>query len=366
MPTDTKVNDLKINVLSEAQYEQIQSPSNTELYLVPETIDTTPTSGSTNPITSGGVYSALQSLPPQEQSDWNQSDSTADDYIKNKPQNIVTDANYVHTDNNYTTTEKNKLAGIENGAEVNVQSDWGQTDDAADDFIKNKPALFSGDYNDLTNKPTITDENVKQEPTSSGSTIEFPLLSSVTSTTDVTKTTTTRYSENLLMRGSDGSIILKTTADNTLDTPSLFFRRGSAYNAGTDWAIRSTGVETAQNTPLEFLRRYGSGSSSWVSKLSVFNNKIATTVTEGIESPQFVKTNPTNANGILLADGSDIPQSTFQPALPAYTNNAGKILAVNSNADGVVWISVIRIYNGSSAPSSSLGSDGDIYIQTQL
>ena len=34
----------------------------------------------------------------------------------NIPANIVTDAAYVHTDNNYTTTEKNKLAGIEAGA----------------------------------------------------------------------------------------------------------------------------------------------------------------------------------------------------------------------------------------------------------
>lgn len=33
--------------------------------------------------------------------------------------NIVSDANYVHTDNNYTTTEKTKLAGIEEGAQVN-------------------------------------------------------------------------------------------------------------------------------------------------------------------------------------------------------------------------------------------------------
>ena len=29
------------------------------------------------------------------------------------------DANYVHTDNNYTTTEKNKLSGIASGAQVN-------------------------------------------------------------------------------------------------------------------------------------------------------------------------------------------------------------------------------------------------------
>lgn len=60
MPTDTNVNSLVINKLTKAQYDAIQSPSETELYLVEEDIDTTPTSGSDNPVTSGGVYSALQ------------------------------------------------------------------------------------------------------------------------------------------------------------------------------------------------------------------------------------------------------------------------------------------------------------------
>ena len=81
------------------------------------------------------------------QSDWNQANSSADDYIKNKPENLVQDASYVHTDNNYTTTEKNKLAGIAAGAEVNVQSDWNQSDSSADDFIKNKPQNLVQDAN---------------------------------------------------------------------------------------------------------------------------------------------------------------------------------------------------------------------------
>ena len=59
--------------------------------------------------------------------------------------------------NDYTTAEKNKLAGIAEGAEVNVQSDWNAT--SGDAFIKNKPSLAtvatSGSYNDLSNKPTI-------------------------------------------------------------------------------------------------------------------------------------------------------------------------------------------------------------------
>ena len=81
------------------------------------------------------------------QSDWNQANSSADDYIKNKPENLVQDASYVHTDNNYTTTEKNKLAGIAAGAEVNAQSDWNQSDSSADDFIKNKPQNLVQDAN---------------------------------------------------------------------------------------------------------------------------------------------------------------------------------------------------------------------------
>lgn len=55
--------------------------------------------------------------------------------------NFVADASYVHTDNNYTSTEKSKLSGIAAGAEVNVQSDWNQTTTTADDYIKNKPAI---------------------------------------------------------------------------------------------------------------------------------------------------------------------------------------------------------------------------------
>lgn len=59
MPTDATVNNLVINKLTKAQYDAILSPSDTEIYLVPDEIDTTPTSGSDNLVTSGGVYTAL-------------------------------------------------------------------------------------------------------------------------------------------------------------------------------------------------------------------------------------------------------------------------------------------------------------------
>ena len=70
---------------------------------------------------------------------------------------LVDDTN--QTNKFMTSAEKTKLSGIAAGAEVNVQSDWDQTTTTADDYIKNKPSLAtvatSGSYNDLTNKPTI-------------------------------------------------------------------------------------------------------------------------------------------------------------------------------------------------------------------
>lgn len=39
----------------------------------------------------------------------------------------------------YTTTEKEKLGGIAEGAEVNVQADWNESDPQSDAYVKNKP-----------------------------------------------------------------------------------------------------------------------------------------------------------------------------------------------------------------------------------
>ena len=74
------------------------------------------------------VQGAIDELSTRQggvQSDWNENDSTELDYIKNKPQNLVQDASYVHTDNNYDATAKGKVdslgtastkdAGVANG-----------------------------------------------------------------------------------------------------------------------------------------------------------------------------------------------------------------------------------------------------------
>ena len=74
---------------------------------------------------------------------------------------FVSDASYVHTDNNFTTAEQTKLSGIESGAEVNVQSDWSQSDNTADDYIKNKPTIPTA-TSDLVNDSGFTAVSVTQ------------------------------------------------------------------------------------------------------------------------------------------------------------------------------------------------------------
>lgn len=64
-----------------------------------------------------------------------------------------------------TYAESVKLGGIESGAQVNVQADWNQTDNTRDDYIKNKPTIpsqvkpdwnaASGAPEEILNKPGV-------------------------------------------------------------------------------------------------------------------------------------------------------------------------------------------------------------------
>lgn len=52
----------------------------------------------------------------------------------------VQDANYVHTDNNFTNADVTKLSGIESGAQVNVKPDWNAASGSAAEIL-NKPTI---------------------------------------------------------------------------------------------------------------------------------------------------------------------------------------------------------------------------------
>ena len=75
--------------------------------------------------------------------------------------NFVSDGAYVHTDENYTSTEKTKLSGIAAGAEVNVQADWNESDSSSDAYILNKPTI--PDVSGKVNTSDIVDDVVSTD-----------------------------------------------------------------------------------------------------------------------------------------------------------------------------------------------------------
>jgi hypothetical protein len=114
----------------------------------------------------GSRLEALEQVGAQKnvQSDWSATEGDA--FIKNKPtlgalaakdsvakadltaelaaeldgKVVKVEGKQLSTED-FTTAEKEKLAGIAAGAEVNVQADWAETDSSKDSYILNKPTL---------------------------------------------------------------------------------------------------------------------------------------------------------------------------------------------------------------------------------
>lgn len=71
--------------------------------------------------------------------------------------------------NDYTTTEKNKLAGISSGAEVNVQADWDEDKTSSDAYILHKPTSMPASdvpsWAKQPNKPSYSFSEITSKPT---------------------------------------------------------------------------------------------------------------------------------------------------------------------------------------------------------
>lgn len=159
---------------------------------------TTTTDGLMSSVDKNKLDSIEEGAQVNVQPDWN-AESTESGYIKNKPtvptktseltndsgftnnyeeltnkpsipkntselindSGFIEDLTYVHTDNNYSNDDKNKLSGIESGAKVNVQSDWNTVDVNNDSYIKNKPTVPTSTSQLINNSGYITDQEVE-------------------------------------------------------------------------------------------------------------------------------------------------------------------------------------------------------------
>lgn len=142
----------------------------------------------TSDLTNDSGYITASDIPAQAQADWSETNTSDPSYIQNKPSlaTVATSGSYNDLSNtpsipvlpamtNLVAGTNVTLTETANGLEISassgtftqVQSDWTQSDNTQVDFIKNKPSLASvatsGDYADLSNKPSIPAPQVQSD-----------------------------------------------------------------------------------------------------------------------------------------------------------------------------------------------------------
>lgn len=172
--------------------------------------------------------------------------------------------------NDYTTTEKNKLAGIASGAEVNVQSDWNQATTTADDYIKNKPTLGAA-----------AAKGVDSSISSGSSSTNLPTSAAVASfvSSEIGGVDAMRFKGTIGTGGTVTSlpsshkqgdtyrvITAGTYAGQTCEIGDLIIALGTSGTTASDWTVAQTNIDGAitsisGTTPISVT---GSGSSRTV------------------------------------------------------------------------------------------------------
>ena len=181
--------------------------------------------------------------------------------LTNTPQNIVQDANYVHSDNNFSNADKSKLDGIAAGAEVNVQADWNEADSSSDAYIANKPTIPAAQVNSdwnassgvaaILNKPDLsayaTDSELtdglatKQDVISDLDTIRAGAAAGATAA----QPSDLPSSDELLPSASSGDAGKILSVDSNGDPEWITPSGGTTYSAGDGIDIDANNVISA-------------------------------------------------------------------------------------------------------------------------
>lgn len=138
--------------------------------------------------------------------------------------------------------DKTKLDAIASGAEVNVQSDWSQSDNTKDDYIKNKPTIPT--LQNVFGKVKVGTTTIEADTTQD--TLELAAGSNITLTPDTTNdkvTIASSYTDTKNTAGStDSSSKLFLVGATSQAANPQTYSHDSAY-VGTDGHLYSNSVQ---------------------------------------------------------------------------------------------------------------------------
>jgi hypothetical protein len=233
----------------------------------------------------------------------------------------------------YSQTEKTKLAGIASGAEVNVQADWNQTDNTQDDFIKNKPTIpttatqisntpagnisatnVQDAINELDNEKQAnlgyTPENAanKENTTLDASAIKYPTNNLVNNTINALDARTIYVDKNGLDINVGSLLKPKLTVQSAHDAlPSDTSFKNIFINQGS-W----NEVVTISKSKVMLKSKYGVNNRNFTS--------LANVITVNGDECSFKEFTLTSANGQILANGSNTEFDNIGFSTNSYAN----------------------------------------------
>lgn len=122
---------------------------------------------------------------------------------------------------NVTASELRTALNVENGAEVNVQADWNQTNSSADDYIKNKPTITDTNQKIKTSSVTFGNNDVVE--ISAGTNVQVS-ANATAKTLTISATDTTYSSQSASQGGTAVSLVTtgeKYTWNSKMDESDL-------------------------------------------------------------------------------------------------------------------------------------------------
>jgi hypothetical protein len=252
--------------------------------------------------------------------------------------------------NDYTTAEKTKLAGIAEGAEVNVQSNWTQTTTTADDYIKNKPTLGTAAAKNATDtyNATGTDVTTGKAVAAALATLPEPMVFKGSLGTGGTITTLPAASSS--NKGYVYKVITAGTyASQSAKVGDTFISDGSA------WVIIPSGDEPS-GTVTNVAVANGGG-------LTVSGSPITSsgTITVGHSNSVTAKTSSSvkkftyDANGHVTGSSE---LSTAESDALASGIDSTKVAQIETNKNNILWNVRNGVANMTNISDITLSSDG--------
>lgn len=296
------------------------------------------------------------------QADWSETDNTKQSYINNKPSNVVSDSSYVHTDNNYTTTEKEKLSNLSNYTLPvastttlgGIKSGTGVV--VASDGTLNVTGATTG---------TVTAVNGILPDTSGNVTLGVP-QGIIYFDEAKNKITSTSYVEQqyMIYTGIKNNLVISfylcvNAGDNTTDTAyaQIYVNgspAGSEHVVTNDWTSPIKCTDTIfinTNDRVSIYAKSGSGYEIWTSQFIVssviINNKTITDITS-------------NSGNILITNSSTTSSTISDLDLSSTGVTSGSYTNVNLTVDSKGRITTVS--DGESSASASYNwVSGTIY-----